>query len=219
MRVTVAALAVSLACGLIPPLPCPAPAARRRLRAASRLSSPRLSAKKPDDADEAGPLSFIGDLFKPAPAKKPSESDALIDSMLKDAPLPIKALGGLFKGVASMAVKAVEGMAADSAAVVDAVERALKFSPEAVDALGDTIECGMPLSTSMSSVQGAASTANVQLPVTGSMGSGMVMAQATIDPATSTVSLGSVSLRVGSRTIDVLASGGGSVGDDDVIDV
>ena len=46
-----------------------------------------------------GPLKGAGEFFGGLFQRKPkSKADAAIDAVLKDAPLPVKMMGGLFKG-------------------------------------------------------------------------------------------------------------------------
>ena len=159
-----------------------------------------------------GPLKGAGELFGGLFQRKPkSKADAAIDAVLKDAPLPIKMMGGLFKGVANMAGEAMRDAADDLDRVSDVTIRAVSFDPQAREVLGEDVSTGMPSSQSFSSisVNGVArKRIALQMPIAGTRGSGTVRVDAAVTG--DEVVLNSCSLDVNGKTIQVSGGDGGA---------
>ena len=170
--------------------------------------------------------------FKPKP-KDPST--ALVDGLLKDAPLPVKMMGGLIKGFVGMAGEMLGEASDDITDVREAATRALNSDARVRDALNGggvagRLEAGPPISSSFSSsnVNGAVSKRiSLQLPIFAS--SGAVVGTASVEAlASGSAGVEPTIKRLlvagqGSGQIDVRVDGGdGSVGridDAGVIDV
>ena len=88
---------------------------------------------------------------KPQTVSKVSETDTLLDQMFKDAPLPVRVFGGLFKGVAGLATEAMKSAASDIDRIKDMVKRTVSMDPEIVKELGGEIDLEAPFSQSFSS--------------------------------------------------------------------
>ena len=133
-----------------------------------------------------------------------------IDDVLRDAPLPVKLMGGLMKPV----IGAVSDMLADSQQDADELlaiaERALRSDPAVQDLIGTNAEIGDVFSSSSSNMNGAKSM-QLQCQCTGSAGSGVVAVQGQ-SGADGGFKLTLLQLQANGRTISVesLASGGGS---------
>jgi len=206
------------------------PTVASAIRRSSGRSYPVLRMVDPDRGGGLnpfkGPGDFFGGLFKPkTPA---SQVDTAIDQVLKDAPLPIKMMGGLFKGVASMAGEAMAEAADEIDRVRAATERAVMLDPQAASMLGNGVTTGAPFSQafSTSNINGAVSkSVNLQMPISGSAGRGTVAVQASIKSADGgKVSIDRCSLSVDGRVVSVSLVGGaggsaGAGGARDVIDV
>ena len=159
-----------------------------------------------------GPLKGAGEFFGGLFQRKPkSKADAAIDAVLKDAPLPVKMMGGLFKGVANMAGEAMRDAADDLDRVSDVTIRAVSFDPQAREVLGEDVSTGMPSSQSFSSisVNGVArKRIALQMPIAGTRGSGTVRVDAAVTG--DEVVLNSCSLDVNGKTIQVSGGDGGA---------
>ncbi|CAM9856024.1 unnamed protein product, partial [Heterosigma akashiwo] len=80
-----------------------------------------------------------------------NDVNSAIDTLLKDAPLPVKLAGGLIKGIAGMAGSMMAETRNDVEEVLDEMNRALRFDPNVQALLGEGAQCGLVLSQSYSS--------------------------------------------------------------------
>ena len=106
--------------------------------------------------------------------KETSSSEALVDQMLKDAPFPLRAFGGLLKGVMGMASEAMKGAASDIERIRAEVRRIVTMDNNVVSELGTDIELDSPFSQSFSSASINGRTTkrvSLQMPIRGKYGS------------------------------------------------
>jgi hypothetical protein len=92
---------------------------------------------------------FTG-LLKPD-KKKINSSEALVDKMLKDAPLPVRLFGGLMKGIVGMASEAMKSAAGDIERIREEAKRVLVMDSDVLSELGRDLELDSPFSQSFSS--------------------------------------------------------------------
>ena len=101
----------------------------------------------------------------------------VIDELLKDAPLPVKALGQIMKPLAGAMETMIKEGAADQDAILQEAQSALRADQRVVQLLGEGVEIqGVFSSSSSSSSMNGQVTKNIMLQaqVQGSFNSGMV---------------------------------------------
>ena len=155
-------------------------------------------------------------------AKKKQESALVagMDALLKDAPLPVKMLGGLMKPL-------VEGLGSALAEAQDAAEElrleaqgALRADARVASLLGSEVVIGATFSQASSNVNGAQSI-TLQCQLSGSGGAGVVAIRG--DNSGGTIRVNQLQVQANGQQFDVpvlRGSGGGPGGSSDgVIDV
>mmetsp|Transcript_9042 Transcript_9042/g.11759 ORF Transcript_9042/g.11759 Transcript_9042/m.11759 type:complete len:256 (-) Transcript_9042:324-1091(-) len=161
--------------------------------------------------------------------KRKSELDSAIDTLLKDAPLPVKIAGGLIKGVAGVMGAMVAETQDDVALVLDEAEKAMRFDPKVESILGNQVRCSSPFSQSYSSmnINGKVSKQiSLQVGIEGSKASGTASISATTD-STGSIKLNQLLLSTpaGGINVEVLSYNGrgssttSSRGDPGIVDV
>lgn len=151
--------------------------------------------------------------------KKKKEGGALttgLDALLKDAPLPMKALGMLMKPLAQGLETMIAEGAADQDELLNEAQSALRADPRAASLLGDgaTIDAVFSTSSSSSSVNGVTrKMIMLQAQASGPAGSGVVAIRGEADGGA--VAVTSLSLQAGGQAFEVptLRGGGGGSGD------
>jgi len=166
--------------------------------------------------------------------KKKKKEDALttgLDTLLKDAPLPVKIMGSLIKPLVGQLGSMIAEGQADGDELLAEAQSALRGDPRVASIMGEGIEVGAVFSTASSSsnVNGIVNKdIRLQAQCTGARGSGVVAIRGVSDGAGG-VQVISLQLQAGGQVIEVptLRGGGGnggmssagSSGGGDVIDV
>mmetsp|Transcript_61918 Transcript_61918/g.102905 ORF Transcript_61918/g.102905 Transcript_61918/m.102905 type:complete len:209 (+) Transcript_61918:34-660(+) len=150
-----------------------------------------------------------------------SELVSGVDALLRDAPLPVKVLGGLMKPLIKGMGDMIAESAGDAEALLDVSIRELRLSPQVTAELGRNLQSGGVFSTgsSSSNINGRTQK-RIQLgfAVIGSGGQrGMASVVGTANDG-SAVRIQQLQLQVNGRTIDVSSQGTGGTRDG-VIDV
>ena len=159
-----------------------------------------------------------------------------IDALLKDAPLPVKAMGALLKPLAQGLETMIEEGAADQDMLLAEAQSSLRADPRAASLIGEgaSIDGVFSSSSSSSSINGVTKKmVMLQAQASGSFGSGVVAIRGEADGGE--VFVTSLQLQAGGQVVDVptLRGGGGgggfgggaprgggaSVGNDGVIDI
>ena len=159
-----------------------------------------------------------------------------IDALLKDAPLPVKAMGALLKPLAQGLETMIEEGAADQDMLLAEAQSSLRADPRAASLIGEgaSIDGVFSSSSSSSSINGVTKKmVMLQAQASGSFGSGVVAIRGEADGGE--VRVTSLQLQAGGQVVDVptLRGGGGgggfgggaprgggaSVGNDGVIDI
>ncbi len=156
--------------------------------------------------------------------KKPKKGGDLakdgLDALLKDAPLPVKLIGGMLKPLAGMMGDMIAEGAEDANDLLAEAGSALRSDPQVRDLLGSDVEIGAVFSSMSSNVNGV-KTMQLQAQCAGSKGSGVCAIRG---GGTGSAAVESIQVQVGGRVITVgslRGSGGGSSGGgaDGVIDI
>jgi len=149
-----------------------------------------------------------------------------IDALLKDAPLPVKMLGGMMKPLVQGMGQMIAESANDAGELQDAALRALRMDSRAVAALGRDISSGGVFSTSSSSSSiNGRTQKRIQLSFS-VLGSGGQQGMATVLGTASdgsAIRIDQLQLQANGQVINVSGGGGGGGngggGNDGVIDV
>jgi hypothetical protein len=83
--------------------------------------------------------------------KQESNAEVMVDKLLKDFPFPIRAFGGLIKGVVGMASEAMKGAAGDINRIRDLTVRTVSLNSQVIAEFGKDIEIDDPFSQAYSS--------------------------------------------------------------------
>ena len=83
--------------------------------------------------------------------KQEAGPEALVDKMLRDFPFPIRAFGGLIKGVLGMASEAMKGAAGDIDRIRDLTTRTVSRNSQVIAEFGKDLEVDAPFSQAYSS--------------------------------------------------------------------
>ena len=141
----------------------------------------------------------------------------VIDELLKDAPLPVKAFGQLMKPLAGAMETMIKEGAADQDAILQEAQSALRADQRVVQLLGEGVEIqGVFSSSSSSSSMNGQVTKNIMLQaqVQGSFNSGMVAIRGQEDGRNG-VQVTGLQLQAGGQVIDVPTLRGGGGGFDE----
>jgi len=138
-----------------------------------------------------------------------------VDSLLKDAPLPVKILGGLVKPLLSGLETALEEQAEASDALLSEAQSCLRADARVAELIGENVQVGAVFSSmsSSSSVNGMMQkSVQLQAQCTAAFGSGVVAIRG--ESEADRMRIRSLQFQAGGRVIDVptIRGGGGGFG-------
>ena len=156
---------------------------------------------------------------KPAEKERGGALTNGMDALLKDAPLPVKVLGGLMKPLVKGLENALEQQAEATDALISEAGSCLRADPRVTELLGEDVEIGGVFSSASSNINGAQSI-NLQAQCAGRIASGVVAIRGQTG-ADGQLGIASLQVQAGGRVIDVptirgggsgMGSGGGGMG-------
>jgi len=177
------------------------------------------------------PLANIFGGKKPSGKERGGALTNGMDALLKDAPLPVKMLGGLMKPLVKGLESALEQQAEATDALLSEAGSCLRADPRVTELLGEDVEIGGVFSSASSNINGAQSI-SLQAQCAGRIAGGVVAIRGQTAADGQSLAIASLQVQAGGRIIDVptirgggsgMSSGGGgsrgSSGSDVVIDV
>ena len=161
--------------------------------------------------------------FNPSPKEPESALTNGMDELLKDAPLPVKVLGGIVKPLIAGLGAALRESQAQSESLLQEAQGALRADSRVASLLGGDVVVGATFSQSSSNVNGAVSLA-LQCQLSGKSGEGVVSIRG--QGGNGDVYVTSLVVQVNGQQFEVptLRGGGGGdvsggAGDSGVIDI